>query len=77
MQFNLTAPIYTDNGVFTLLNINVTHYSSSGEVKQLLLDSISVKRAEPRSKYQRMCIAISISYLKIHRDISILLLVPL
>lgn len=44
-QLDLTGPIYTDNGVFTLLNINVTHYSSTGEVKQLHLDSSGVKRA--------------------------------
>ena len=41
---------------------------------QLYLDSSGVKRADPRSKYQHMCIAISISYLKIHGDISIFFL---
>lgn len=58
MQLASTRTIYTDNGLFTLLNINVTHYSSSGGVKQLHFDSSGVKRAEPRSKYQHMCIAI-------------------
>lgn len=60
VQFALTRQIHTDKytqimGVFTLLNINATHYSSSGGVKQPHLDSSRVRGAEPIGHNTGVC----------------------